>query len=69
MYMSTPGTYTKIQPLLRAPVDRVFFANTDAEGPVSSTTQAITSARRVVQEVEHRLAGRAMPGDQEAVAV
>lgn len=61
MYMSTPGTYTKIQPLLRAPMDRVFFANTDAEGPVSSTTQAITGARRVAQEVEHRLAGSALP--------
>jgi len=61
MYMSTPGTYTKIQPLLRAPIDRVFFANTDAEGPVSSTTQAITGARRVAQEVEHRLAGSALP--------
>jgi protoporphyrinogen oxidase len=69
MYMSTPGTYTKIQPLLRAPIDRVFFANTDAEGPVSSTTQAITGARRVVQEVERRLAGRAMPNDQEVGAV
>jgi monoamine oxidase len=69
MYMSTPGTYTKIQPLLRTPMDRVFFANTDAEGPVSSTTQAITGARRVVQEVEHRLAGRAVPIDQEVWAV
>src|SRR6201987_4065246 len=69
MYMSTPGTYTKIQPLLRAPMDRVFFANTDAEGPISSTTQAITGARRVAQEVEHRLAGRAVPIDQEVWAV
>jgi len=69
MYMSTPGTYTKIQPLLRTAMDRVFFANTDAEGPVSSTTQAITGARRVVQEVEHRLAGRRMPSDREVWAV
>jgi len=69
MYMSTPGTYTKIQPLLRAPMDRVFFANTDAEGPVSSTTQAISGARRVAQEVEHRLAGRVVPNDQEVWAV
>ncbi|HST11417.1 MAG TPA: FAD-dependent oxidoreductase [Terriglobales bacterium] len=57
MYMTTPGLYTKVQPLLRAPVDRIFFANTDAEGPVSSTTQAITGARRVVKEVEQKLAG------------
>lgn len=61
MYMTTPGLYTKVQPLLRAPMDRVFFANTDSEGPVSSTTQAIVGARRVAQEVEHRLAGRHAP--------
>jgi len=61
MYMATPGLYTKVQPLLRAPLDRVFFANTDSEGPISSTTQAITGGRRVAQEVEHRLAGRHAP--------
>ena len=56
MYMATPGLYTKVQPLVRTPVDRVFFANTDSEGPISSTTQAITAARRVAQEVEKKLA-------------
>jgi protoporphyrinogen oxidase len=61
MYMTTPGLYTKVQPLLRTPMDRVFFANTDSEGPVSSTTQAIMAARRVTQEVEHRLAGKHVP--------
>jgi protoporphyrinogen oxidase len=69
MYMSTPGLYTKVQPLLRTPMDRVFFANTDAEGPFSSTTFAITGARRVVKEVEHRLAGRVSPKSSETVAV
>jgi protoporphyrinogen oxidase len=63
MYMATPGLFTKVQPLLRAPMDRIFFANTDSEGPVSSTTQAISGARRVVKEVEHRLAGRIGPHD------
>ena len=57
MYMTTPGLFTKVQPLVRTPLDRVFFANTDSEGPVSSTTQAIAAARRVAQEVEKRLAG------------
>jgi protoporphyrinogen oxidase len=66
MYMATPGLYTKVQPLLRTPMDRVFFANTDSEGPISSTTQAITGARRVVQEVEHRLAGRRVPAFSDA---
>lgn len=57
MYMATPGLFTKVQPLVRQPLDRVFFANTDSEGPISSTTQAITGARRVAEEVEKRLAG------------
>lgn len=66
MYMTTPGLYTKVQPLLRAPVDRIFLANTDSEGPVSSTTQAITGARRVVKEVEQKLAGGHTPRVHEA---
>lgn len=57
MYMATPGLFTKVQPLVRQPLDRVFFANTDSEGPISSTTQAITGARRVAEEVEKRLGG------------
>jgi protoporphyrinogen oxidase len=63
MYMTTPGLSTKIQPLMRQPMDRVFFANTDSEGPISSTTQAIIAARRVAKEVEHRLAGRLVPAN------
>jgi hypothetical protein len=50
-------------------MDRVFFANTDSEGPFSSTTYAITGARRVVKEVEHRLAGRLAPKSSETVAI
>jgi hypothetical protein len=69
MYMSTPGLYTKVQPVVRQPMDRVFFANTDSEGPFSSTTYAITGARRVVKEVEHRLAGRIVPKRQETADI
>jgi hypothetical protein len=69
MYMTTPGLYTKVQPLLRAPVERIFFANTDSEGPVSSTTQAITGARRVAKEVEQKLAGGYMRRIHEAPPV
>jgi monoamine oxidase len=68
MYMTTPGIFTKVQPLLRQPMDRIFFANTDSEGPISSTTQAITAARRVAKEVEHRLAGKPVPSRPESVA-
>src|SRR6266446_4697963 len=58
MYMSMPGLYTKIQPAVREPMDRVFFANTDSEGPVSMTSAAITAARRATKQAENRLAGR-----------
>jgi hypothetical protein len=56
--MSTPGLYTKVQPLARQSMDRVFFANTDSEGPESTTSKAIVSARRAVKEAESRLAGK-----------
>jgi monoamine oxidase len=69
MYMTTPGLYFKVQPWLRHPMDRVFFANTDSEGPISSTTQAIVAARRVAKEVEHRLAGKAGSRPPETVAI
>ncbi|HZW95611.1 MAG TPA: FAD-dependent oxidoreductase [Candidatus Eremiobacteraceae bacterium] len=67
MYMSKPGLYTEVQPLVRRPMDRVFFANTDSEGPESTTDSGILAAQRAVKEVEARLAGRPMP-KQKAVA-
>ena len=60
MYMSTPGLYTEVQPLARQPMDRVFFANTDSEGPESTTNEAIAAAQRAVKEMENRLAGKPM---------
>lgn len=67
MYKSTPGLFTEIQPVARAAMPRVFFANTDSEGPESSTSGAIAAARRAVKEAESRLAGRPAP-KQTAVA-
>jgi oxygen-dependent protoporphyrinogen oxidase len=61
LYMSTPGLYTQVQPLTRHPMDRVFFANTDSEGPESTANEAILAGRRAVKEVEARLAGKPMP--------
>jgi monoamine oxidase len=61
LFMSTPRLYTEVQPLVRHPMDRVFFANTDSEGPVSTTGGGITAAQRAVKEVEGRLAGRPAP--------
>jgi monoamine oxidase len=61
LYMSTPGLFTNVQPLVRQPMERVFFANTDGEGPESTVSPAITSAQRTVKEVENRLAGKPIP--------
>jgi len=67
MYMSTPGLYTQVQPLLRQPMDRVFFANTDSQGPESTTNEAIVSAGRAVRQAEARLAGK--PAGKEAAVL
>jgi protoporphyrinogen oxidase len=58
LFMSTPGLYTKVQPVVREPMDRVFFANTDSEGPESTSSKSIVAARRAVKEAENRLAGK-----------
>ena len=56
LYQSLPGNYTQILPLTRQPMERVFFANTDSEGPVSTTAEGILAARRAVKEYEAMLA-------------
>jgi hypothetical protein len=61
LYMSTPGLFTQVQPLVRQPLDRVFFANTDSQGPESTTSEGILAAQRAVKEAEARLAGAPMP--------
>lgn len=58
LFMSTPGLYTKVMPLVRQPMDRIFFANTDSEGPESTTGTAIKAAERSVRQAENRMAGR-----------
>jgi monoamine oxidase len=60
MFMATPGTYSRIIPIARQPMERVFFANTDSEGPESLTSGAVTASRRAAEWVEKRLAGRAV---------
>jgi protoporphyrinogen oxidase len=55
LYMSTPGLYTNVQPVVRESMDRVFFANTDSQGPESTTSQGIVAARRAVKEALSRL--------------
>jgi len=57
MFMAMPGTYTKLIPAARQPMERIFFANTDSEGPESLTDGAVTAARRGAEWVKQRLAG------------
>src|SRR5439155_11507457 len=37
LYVSAPGTFTRVQPVSRRPMERIVFANTDSEGPLSLT--------------------------------
>jgi protoporphyrinogen oxidase len=68
VYMSTPRLYTQIQPVARHPMDRVFFANTDSEGPESTADTAISAARRAVKEAESRLAGYSVSGKSQILS-
>ena len=57
MFMATPRTYTRVIPMARHPMERIFFANTDSEGPQSLTSGAVIASRRAVEWVEKLLAG------------
>jgi protoporphyrinogen oxidase len=69
MYMCTPGNYTQTLPLARQPMERVFFANTDSEGPVSTTSTAIQAAHRAVKEFKKAMAGKVVHGTAAGAAV
>lgn len=55
LYVSTPGNFSGTQPLVRQPMERVFFANTDSQGPVSTTSEGIKAAHRAVREASRWL--------------
>ncbi|MGH9556984.1 MAG: flavin monoamine oxidase family protein [Terriglobales bacterium] len=55
MLMSTPGTYTRLLPAARTSMERVFFANTDSEGPISTADGAIHSAQKAVEWIQAKL--------------
>ena len=57
LYQSLPGNFTQVLPQVRQPMERVFFANTDSEGPVSTTSEGIKAARRAVKEYQTMIAG------------
>jgi hypothetical protein len=45
-------------------MDRIFFANTDSQGPESTANEAILAAQRAVKEVTARLAGKPTPKEK-----
>ena len=55
MFMAAPGTFTRLIPAARQPMERVFFANTDSTGPVSTTGGGITASRRAVEQMKRAL--------------
>ena len=57
MMISAPRIYTEVIPAARRPLERVFFANTDSRGPVSSTDDAIAAAHHAVEDVRRLFAG------------
>ncbi|MBI3664426.1 MAG: FAD-dependent oxidoreductase [Acidobacteria bacterium] len=56
MFVATPGTFTRTIPAARVPMERIFFANTDSQGPESLTAGAIIAARRGVEWFKKLLA-------------
>jgi protoporphyrinogen oxidase len=57
MFMSTPLTYTELIPAACRPAGRIFFANTDSAGPVSTAAGGIDTARRSVEEIKSMFGG------------
>jgi monoamine oxidase len=58
MFMATPGTYTKLIPAARIPMDRIFFANTDSVGPESLASGGVAAAKKGVEWAEKLIAGK-----------
>jgi len=58
MFAATPGTYSRLIPAARRPMRRVFFANTDSQGPESLTSGAIEVSRRGAEWLKKLLASR-----------
>src|SRR2546425_12803596 len=44
MFRATPGTYTRIIPVARQPMERIFLPNTDSQGPNALPSRAVTAA-------------------------
>ena len=49
MFMAVPGNFTKIIPAARHPLERVYFANADSDGPESLAMNAVSSAKKAAE--------------------
>jgi monoamine oxidase len=67
MFMATPGNYTKTIPAARHPLERVFFANTDSEGPESLSSGAVAASQKAADWVAHRLDGKSATRSTELI--
>jgi monoamine oxidase len=60
IFLSTPGTFTKVIPAANRPLDRIVFANTDSVGPESVLGGAVEAAQRAAKWIEKRMAGASL---------
>src|SRR5262249_999946 len=63
MFEANPGTYTKLIPAARKPMQNIYFANTDSQGPESLTAGGIVAAKRCIKEFETRMQGRSLEAE------
>jgi monoamine oxidase len=57
IFLSTPGTATKVIPAANMPLDRIVFANTDSVGSESVIYGAVEASRRAADWIAKRMAG------------
>lgn len=67
IFLSSPGTATKLIPAANKPLERIVFSNTDAVGPESLVYAAVEASRRAAEWTTKRMAG-ASPAEAAAAA-
>jgi len=66
VFLSTPGTFTKIIPAANRPLERIVFANTDSVGPESVISGAVDAAQRAARWIEKRMTGASLSASNAA---
>jgi monoamine oxidase len=60
IFLSSPGTYTRLIPAANVPLERIVFANTDSVGPESVFYGAVDASKRAADWVNKRMAGASL---------